>query len=194
MIQRMIKQGMVCGTLLMSVLLVRASINAQTPIVLNTNPPPMAPQRTSVKTSGTATAGYEKFNDITYSSSAPIALNLPDSGWGSLNAGFTSKGNGVVKPSHIVLRIFTATKDRSYVDKPDAKVFADDKKVFDGKAEIKDARTNGSEVYASFEITVSLDEFIAITKAEKFGIAVGPSGWFIPKTELSKFNDLLGIY
>ena len=167
---------------------------AQNPVALDTGPPPAAAPRTTVKTSGTATAGYEKYRDITYAGSAPINIKLPDSGWGSISAGFTSTGNGVTKPDYIVIRFFTAAKDRSYVDRPDANLIADEKKVFEGKALIKDARTNGREVYASFEIIVSVDDFLTIAKSDKLAVTLGPSGWFIPKAELSKFNDLLGMF
>ncbi len=191
---RITKHAVVIGTFVLLVLCLRTSLDAQSPIVLDKNPPPMAAPRASVKKSGTASAGYDKIKDLTYSASAPIALKIGDSGWGSLNATFISTGKEVTKPGRIILRLFTATKDRSHVDKPEVIVFADEKRIFEGRAEVKDARTNGLEVYASFEISISLNDFTEIVKAEKFGISLGPSGWFIPKAELSKFNDLLGIF
>ena len=166
----------------------------QDPVKLDTNPPPMAAPRTAVKRSGTASAAYEKQRDLTFAVSAPIELKLPDSGRGWLTAGFTSKGNGASKPDYIILRLFTSAKDRAYVDKPEAIIAVDERKVFEGKATVTDARTNGNEVYTSFEIIVSVDDFLTFGKAERLAIALGPSGWIIPKTELSKFDDLRGIF
>jgi hypothetical protein len=186
--------GATLSILLLLAVVAVSSIAAQKPIVLDTNPPPMAAPRTLVKTSGSASAKYDKFKDVTYASTIPIPLKIGDSGWGSLSAGFTSKGNGVVKPDRITLHIFTAAKDRSFVDKPDAVVIVDGKKIFDGKAQITDARTNGAEVYTSFEVSIPSADFATIVKAEKFGVAVGPSAWFISKAEISKFNDLLGLF
>ena len=131
--------------LFLSIMVARTSISAQTPVVLDTNPAPMEAPQTLVKTSGTATARYNKFKDVTYATSSAIRLKIGDTGWGTLNAGFTSKGNGVIKPDSIMLRLFTAAKDRSFVDKPDAVVIVDGKRIFDGKAKITEARTNGVE-------------------------------------------------
>lgn len=183
--------------LMISLLLVFAadrSLRAQTPVVLDENPPPMAAPRVAVKKSGTAAAQYEKLKDITYASSASISLKLRDAGWGSLSAGFTSKGNGVVKPESVKIHIFTAAKDRAYIDQPDVIVIADGKKLFEGKASIGDARTNGADIYGSFDVSIPLSDFVAITKAEKFGISLGPSAWWIPKEQISKFTDLLGLF
>ena len=167
---------------------------AQGSVVLHTDPPPVAPVRTVIKTSGTATAEYDKYTNTTFAKSKSISLKIGQKGWGYLSAGFTSKGNGVSKPDRIILHVFTAAGDRSFVDKPDATVFADADKIFDGKAEITDARTNGTEIYASFDISIPLSDFEKIVRAEKFGVSVGPSGWFIPKSEVAKFSDLLGLY
>jgi hypothetical protein len=169
-------------------------IAGQAPVVLETNPPPMAAPRTLVGTFGTARAAYDKFKDATYCNSETISLKIGNSGWGHLNAGFISKGNGIAKPDSITLHVFTAAKDRSYVDKPDVIVLADGITVFSGKAKITDARTNGSEVYTSLEIAISLENFQKIVKADRFGIAVGPTEWILPKSELSKFSDLLGLF
>lgn len=180
--------------LLLLIALGTSLVSAQSSVVLDTNPPPVAPAPNIVKKFGTASSNYNKFKDVTLSSSTSIALKLPNSGWGSLRASFSSKGNGVSKPESIKLHIFTAAKDRAFVDKPQAFVFADEVKLFDGLAEISDARTNGTDVYASFELLIPLNDFLKIVKAEKFSIAIGPSGWFVPKEELAKFSDLLGLY
>jgi len=182
------------GFLLVLVAISGVSTGAQTPVVLDTNPPPAAPAPNIVKRFGTASANYNKYKDTTFASSTQISLKLPNSGWGHLSAGFSSKGDGVVKPELIKLHIFTAAKDRAFVDKPHAYVFADGVRLFDGVAEITDARTNGSDVYTSFEIPIPLGDFVKIVKAEKFTLAIGPSGWFVSKEELSKFNDLVGLF
>lgn len=127
---------------------------SQTPIVLDTNPPPVAPTRTPVKTSGTAKAAYDKLRDITYANSAPISLKLPDGGWGSLSARFSSEGKDVQKPNRIVIHLFTAAKSRAYLDRPDVILVLGDRNVFEGKAEIVDARTNGAEIYVAFEFSL----------------------------------------
>lgn len=183
----------ICFALVFSIVCGPASIQAQSKVILNTDPPPMAAPTTAVKTSGTASAKYNKFNDTTTSNSKPISLKIGESGWGTLSAGFSSKGNGVTTPDQIVLHLFTAVKDRSFVDKPDATVFADSEKLFDGKAKISDARTNGNEVYTSFEIAISLDDFRKAAKATKFGISIGPSGWIMTKKETAVFDDLLNL-
>lgn len=168
--------------------------SAQTTVVLDTNPPPAAAPTTVVRSSGTASARYNKFSDTTSASSEPIRLKIGEAGWGTLTAGFTSKGKEVTKPSAILLSVFTAAPDRSFVDNPNATVFADGEKLFDSQAKIRDARTNGSEVYTAFEIAVSLTDFEKIVRADKFAVSIGTRGWIVPKEKFSNWGDLLGLF
>jgi len=188
------KRAFILGSCLLAFAFLGASTRAQSPVALDTNPPPAAPTPNIIKRSGTASANYNKFKDTTFASSTQISLKLPNSGWGHLSAGFSCKGNGVLRPETVKLRIFTAAGDRIFVDKPDAVVVIDDRKIFEGKAEITDARTNRSEVYASLEISLPINDFLALVKSERFGLSIGQSAWWIPKEELSKFSDLLGLF
>lgn len=154
----------------------------------------MAASTTDVKSYGTANAKYNKFTDTTSASTTPVSLRIGESGWGTLSAGFKSTGNQVRRPSEIVLRVFTAAPDRAFVDNPNAMAIVGGERLFENRAKITDARTNGKEVYAAFEITLSLTDFEKIVRADELTISLGARAWIIPREKFSNWGDLLGLF
>lgn len=167
---------------------------AQGSVVLERNPPPAMPAREVIKTVGTAKADYQPTNDHTYSNSRAIRVELPNGGWGMISAGFSSKGKVVTRPESVTLRIFTASKTRQYVDDPRLLVRSDVESLFEGAAEIAGARTNGKDIYTSFEIKLPRLEFEKLADAKVVEITQSGTKWTLSGSEIDTFKDLTLLY
>lgn len=168
-------------------------VAAQGEPVLSTNPPPPAPKREIIKVLGSAQVSYDAKKDESVASSGRIKLKVGDSGWGSLNSSFNFKGKSIQRPEGIMFGIFLAANDRTFVDNRRFAILVNGEKLLEGSAELRDGRTNGREIYSTLGISVSLENFIAITKAKKLQIQLAQVVWDIPTSDLSGFEDLLTI-
>lgn len=106
---------------------------------------------------------------------------------------FTFKGKTIQEPTEVVMSIFIATKDRTYVDDRKLVLQTDGKKLFDGVAELSDGRTNGIQIYSSLRLSLSLKDFKKIVKAKRATVRVGPTTFEISSVGLSTFRDLFTI-
>ena len=170
-----------------------STLRAQDKAVLDTNPPPVAAPRTVIKVIGKAKASYNAYKNETYATSGDVYLFKSESGWGTLSFRFTSKDKAVQKPGSVVLNVFIASKDRTYVDNRKLVLSIDGKRIFDGTAKLSDGRTNGIDIYSSLEVILSYDDFSRVAKAEKLALQVGPTTFEIKSTEFTGFRDLLQL-
>lgn len=166
---------------------------AQDKPVLATNPPPMAPKETVLKTEGSAGVYYQEYKDISVARNRAIQLFRNETGWGQISASFTSSGKALSKPSTINIGIFIAAKDRVYVDDRRLELSADGKNVFNGSSQVSDGRTNGREIYSSLKVEFAFKDFKKLAKAKKITLKVGPTQFELMKEMTVGFRDLVAL-
>ena len=170
-----------------------ASTLAQDKPVLATNPPPVAPKETTIRTQGSAGIYYQEHKDLSVARNQRIVLFKNESGWGNISASFTSTGKTLTKPSMININIFIAAKDRIYVDDRSLELTADGKNVYKGNSQLSDGRTNGREIYSSLKAEVSFKDFKKLAKAKKIGLKVGPTQLELRNDVTGGFRDLVSL-
>ena len=169
------------------------SLNAQEKVVLDTNPPPVAPKEEAIRTVNSAGVYYQTALDRTVARNKAIPLFRDSSGWGHLTASFVTKGNGIGTPDVITLSLFIASKDRTFVDNRSLSIKLDGKQLIKGQTELASGRTNGVEVYASLRTMVSVEEFKSLAKAKQVVLSVGPREFELTNQMTGGLRDLLSL-
>ncbi len=170
-----------------------AASSAQDKPVLETNPPPMAPKETTLRTEGSAGVYYQEYKDISVARNRAIQLFRNETGWGHISASFSSSGKTLTKPSMININIFIAAKDRIYVDNRSLELVSDGKNVFKGTSQLSDGRTNGKEIYSSLKFELPFKDFKKLANAKKIELKIGPTQFELTSDVTGGFKDLVSL-
>ncbi|MDQ3635284.1 MAG: hypothetical protein M3405_12375 [Acidobacteriota bacterium] len=161
--------------------------------VVSTNPPPPATNFLITKEIGRARVTYSKSKDESIASTKNSLVYGKSLDGVVISAQFLSKGKKLSKPENIILRIYPAAKDRTYIDDRTIKIYTDKKEVINGTSNFIYANSDGRVTIAALEQNIPYKTFTKMSKAKIVKMQIGPTIFELTDSNLEAFQDLLKI-
>jgi hypothetical protein len=146
---------------------------------------------TAVKSFGRVGVKFNKDKNIsTIEGGAKLFGKVGEEEGIGLRAWFTSPGQKVEQPQFVTFTLFTAWKDRTYLDDSTFKVWVDDNLIIDSASKLGGTKSDIYYIHAIFHQEIPYKDLITISQAKKIKMQVGPTQFDVSESDIDLFRDL----